>query len=220
MVDENRACSLCERLWQSMEAEQQEQQRAVLKLSKALVKELRTEIGTIQLGRAWNELSQSERRMLIRGIFASIEALIFVTKQLALVLHPDPKCPTISEAERAFAMDRDFKLTPSGDVEQRAAKISLETNIRFAFKLLAKATEAPTVLDVSGPEWRSLQRAIKVRDRITHPKNISDLTISDEELADVMIGFKWFMASHRKLGDDLRVIHEGKAQTDSGIAGD
>jgi len=180
--------------------------RALAELHNALLNELATEIRTVLKGKAGNELSQSERRMFVRVTFASIEALIFVMKQIALVAHPDPKCPTISEAERAFAMELDFKLTLSGDVEQRAAKIPLETNIRFAFKLLAKASNAPTVLDVSGPEWQSLQRAIKVRDRITHPKNISDLTISDEELSDVVIGFQWVLASRIKLGHDLNAI--------------
>ncbi len=135
-----------------------------------------------------------------------IEAVIYVMKQIAVEAHPDPKCPTISEAERAFAAEREVKLTAEGDVEQRAAKIPLETNIRFAFKLLAKASGVSTVLDVSGPEWQSLQRAIKVRDRITHPKTISDLAISDAELSDVVIGFRWLVTSHLKLGNDLKAV--------------
>jgi len=194
--------------------------RALVELSRALLHELATELRTVLQGRTRNELPQSERRMHIRGIFATIEAVIYVMKQIALAAHPDPKCLTISEAERAFAMERVFKLMPSGDVEQQAAKIPLETNIKFAFKLLAKAGSASTVLDISGTEWQSLQGAIKVRDRITHPKNISDLTISDTELSDAMIGFNWLMASHLKFGRDLRAIHEDKVQTDSGIAGD
>jgi hypothetical protein len=199
MVDENR----------------EPEEHALLELSKALLRELATEIRTVVKGRARNELPQSERRMLVRGIFATIEAVIYVTKQIALAAQSDPKCPTISEAERAFAMERDFKLTPSGDVVQRDAKIPLEANIRFAFKLLAKAGSASTLLDVSGLEWQSLQRAIKVRDRITHPKNISDLTISDAELSDVMIGFNWFMASRVKLGRDVIAINGERSETPS-----
>jgi len=183
--------------------------RALVELSNALLNELATEVHTVLKGRAANELSQSERRMLVRVTSATIEVVIHVIKQIALAAHPDPKWPTISESEIDFAVERDFKWTPTGDVEQPAAKIPLETNIRFAFTLLAKASSAPTV-DVSGPEWQSLQRAIKVRDRITHPKNISDLIISDAELSDVMIGFVRLMASLLKLGSDLgaRILRE------------
>ena len=202
MVDENMPPEQHRALMESMPPEH----RALAELHNALLSELTAEIRTVVRGKAGKELSQSERRMFIRVSFATIEALIFVMKQIALAAHPDPKCPTISEAERAFAMEQDFKLTSSGDVERRAAKIPLETNIRFAFRLLAKASNAPTVLDVSGTEWRSLLRAIKVRDRITHPKNISNLTISDEELSDVVIGFKWVLTSRIKLGNDVRQI--------------
>ena len=177
--------------------------RAFAELSGALVNELLTELDTIRRGKAWKELSQSERRMIVRVTFATIEAAIYVFKQFALAADFEPNGPTISEAERGFAVEREFKLMPSGDVEQRAAKISLETNIRFTFKLLVKASKAPLALDISGPQWQSLQRAIKVRDRITHPKNISDLTISDAEFPDVIVGFKWLVASLAKLGKIL-----------------
>jgi hypothetical protein len=189
--------------------------RALVELFTALLDELTTEIGTVIKGRVWNELSQSERRLLVRVIFAMIEAMTHVMKLIALAAPPDPKCPTISEAERAFAVERDYRLMPSGDVEQRAAKIPLETNIRFAFKLLAKAGNAPTVLDVSGPEWQSLQRAIRVRDRITHPRSISDLTISDAELSDVVTGFRWFVVSQLKLKDDLEASLSGQPENPS-----
>jgi hypothetical protein len=48
------------------------------------------------------------------------------------------------------------------------------------------------------------------RCRVTHPKNISDLIISDAELSDVMIGFVRLMASLLKLGADLgaRILRE------------
>ena len=106
--------------------------RALVELSNALLNELATEVHTVLKGRAANELSQSERRMLVRVTSATIEVVIYVIKQIALAAHPDPKWPTISESEIDFAVERDFKWTPTGDVEQRAAKIPLETNIRFA----------------------------------------------------------------------------------------
>jgi hypothetical protein len=57
--------------------------------------------------------------MFVRSAFATVEALIYVMKQMALRAHPDPKCPTISEAERAFAQEYEYRLTDSGDVETR-----------------------------------------------------------------------------------------------------
>jgi hypothetical protein len=181
-----------------------EDNETILKRLKALLSELAEEPKTILNGRQKDELSQPERRIYVRSTFASIEAVIYVIKQIALAAHPDVKCQTITEAERAFAQEQTYKLTDSGDVKIHLAKITLETNIRFSFKLLAKACEIPSKLDVSGPEWQSFQRAINVRDRITHPKVVADLTVSDTEFREVSIAFVWLLASFLKVGEDLR----------------
>jgi hypothetical protein len=133
-------------------------------------------------------------------------------KQIALRMHPDPKCPTISEAERAFAQELEYKLTDSGDVETRRTKISLEANLRFGFKLLAKAGTLPSELDVSGSEWQSFRRAIKIRDRITHPKSVSDLNISDEDYDDVSVGFGWVLISLIKLFTAIMLKAKSEAE--------
>ena len=176
-----------------------EDAKAKGELLNALLAELVEELGTVLKGKDKDKLSQPERRMFVRSAFATIEAWIYVMKQIALVSHPDPKCPTISEAERAFAQELEYKLTDSGDVETRRTKISLEANLRFGFKLLAKAVSIPSELDVSGSEWQSFRRAIKIRDRITHPKSVADLNISDEDYNDLSVGFGWVVISHVKL---------------------
>jgi hypothetical protein len=52
---------------------------------------------------------------------------------------------------------------------------------------------------VSGSEWQSFRRAIKIRDRITHPKSVANLNISDEDYNDVSVGFGWVLIAHVKL---------------------
>ena len=190
-------------------------------LLNALLSELAKELGTILKGKDRDKLSQPERRIYVRSVFATIEAYIYVLKQIALRMHPDPKCPTISEAERAFAHEQEYRLTDSGDVITRRTKISLEANIRFAFKLLAKAGSLPSELDVSGSEWQSFRRAIKIRDRITHPKSVSDLNISDEDDKDVSVGFGWVLISHAKLFTAIcsKAISEAEASAASKLDG-
>lgn len=79
----------------------------------ALLDELAKELGTLLKGKHRGELSQSERRMYVRSTFATIEAWMYVMKQIALRMHPDPKCPTTSEAERTFAQEHEYRLTDS-----------------------------------------------------------------------------------------------------------
>lgn len=178
----------------------------------ALLSELAEELGTALKGKTKDKMSQPERRMFVRSVFATIEAWIYVMKQIALRMHPDPKCPTISEAERAFAQELEYKLADSGDVETRRAKISLEANLRFGFKLLAKAGKLSSELDVSGSEWRSFCRAVKIRDRITHPKSVSELNISDEDYNAVSAGFGWVLISQVKLFTEIMIKAKSEAE--------
>jgi hypothetical protein len=181
-------------------------------LLNALLAELAEELGAVLKGKDKDKLSQPERRIYVRSTFALIEAWIYVMKQIALAMHPDPRCPTISEAERAFAQEQEYRLTDSGDVEIRRTKISLEANLRFGFKLMAKSGSILSELDVSGSEWQSFRRAAKIRDRITHPKSVADLIISDEDYNDVSVGFGWVLISHVKLFTAIAL----KAQREAG----
>jgi len=184
-----------------------------LHLLSALLAELAGELHSLLKGKDRKKLSQPERRVFVRSAFATIEAEVYVMKQMAVSWHPGLKWrPTISEAERAFAQEHEYRLTDSGDVETRRAKISLEANLRFAFKLLAKAGSVPSELDVSGSEWQSFRRAIKIRDRITHPKSVSDLNISDEDYNEVTAGLRWIVVSHIKLGTAIMLKAKSEAE--------
>ena len=172
-------------------------------LFKKLVGEITEEFKTISNGRGWEEFSQSERRLYTRSVFALIEALIFVMKQMALSFHPEPDCETISQAERVFAQEQVYRLSESGDIEVHRNKVTLETNIKFSFKLFAKSGYVSATLDVSGSEWQALKKAIKVRDRITHPKKVADIEILDHEFEAVRTSLSWLTISFAKVFTDI-----------------
>ncbi len=75
-------------------------------LFQILTREMTEEFKTISNGRGSDKFSQAERRLYTRSVFALIEALIFVMKQMALSFHPEPNCETISQAERVFAQEQ------------------------------------------------------------------------------------------------------------------
>lgn len=180
----------------------QEASEAALLFQK-LAGEISEEFKTISNGRGWEQFSQSERRLYTRSVFALIEALIFVMKQMALSFHSEPDCETISQAERVFALEQVYRLSDSGDIEVHRNKITLETNIKFSFKLFAKSGYVSATLDVSGSEWQALKNAIKVRDRTTHPKTIADLEILDHEFEDVRTSLSWLTLSFAKVFTEI-----------------
>jgi hypothetical protein len=100
----------------------------------------------------------------------------------------------ISEAERAVLTERSYSLNENGMAAESKAKLRTIPNIKFAFKIFARSKEAGFVLDTSAKGWQALGRTFRIRDRLTHPHTLSDLTVSDEDLKDAGLALTWFNA--------------------------
>ena len=133
-------------------------------------------------------LSSTDRRLLIRSVFAYIEGVTYALKVGAL-LHGANE---LSVGEQLLATEKSFELKESGDLLARPAKLRTLSNVRFAFKVYAKAYQLAYVLDTSTNGWNCIQRSLKVRDRLTHPKNLSDLEVQDNEYDDGVKAFIWY----------------------------
>jgi hypothetical protein len=92
----------------------------------------------------------------------------------------------ISPQERYFSVDTEYEINDRGEVIEAIAKISLARNIRFALMLNRKAHNIAEPFDASVEWWYCLKEAIKIRDRLTHPKWPTDLNVSGEEIVKVI----------------------------------
>ena len=135
------------------------------------------------------QLSSLERRLVVRSVFSFIEAVVFLVKAMALLA--DGEARRLSPGEVAIAKEEDYELAESGRVQIRPARLRFKANFRFAFKLIAKAEELDYELDASGGEWQALQRALSVRDRLSHPKSSADIGVTVDEARDAIQAFEW-----------------------------
>jgi hypothetical protein len=134
-------------------------------------------------------LSQIERRVLVKSIFSFVEAMSYSMKVFAL---DSSDVSRLTQEEQLLAVEQEYYLDSSGHAKIRRAKLQTLGNVRFAFAILAKAALADFSLDVSNESWQILQRALKVRDRLMHPKGPDDLSVSDDEIRDALRAFIWF----------------------------
>lgn len=139
-------------------------------------------------------------RQLIRAAFAYIEAVTF-----SLKVHSAGQCLErgfdISPEERYFATDVEFELNEKGEVVERPAKISLARNVRFAFMLKERVWVVPKKFDPSVEWWSCFKKAIRIRDRLTHPKLPGDLDVSPDELLTVIKakrGFEEYLSQAKR----------------------
>jgi hypothetical protein len=130
-------------------------------------------------------------RQLVRSVFAFIEGVTFSMKVKAAdyCLQNDKE---ISDAERFFAVDVDHILTDKGQVIEKSAHIKLSDNVRFAFALQEKALGLTDSFDASCEWWSCFKTAIKIRDRLTHPKLPEDIDVSGNEIVTVLKAFNGF----------------------------
>ena len=130
-------------------------------------------------------------RQLIRAVFSYIEATTFSIK--ASSAH---RCMEegieISPEERYFSIDTEYDLNDRGEVVELVAKISLAKNIRFAIALNRRAHKVSAPFDASVEWWSCLKEAIRIRDRLTHPKMPDDLDVSGDDIVKVLKAKKGF----------------------------
>jgi hypothetical protein len=139
-------------------------------------------------------------RQLIRAILAYIEAVTFSVKLWAVSRCLDSGIE-VSDHERYLAVEIDSELNDKGEALERPAKIRLASNVRFAFRLLARATHGEFQFDPSADWWADLRKTISIRDRLTHPRFPQDIDVSGEEIVSALrakVGFERVLTGGKK----------------------
>jgi hypothetical protein len=144
------------------------------------------------------------RRNFVRAAFAAIDGIIFYIKQDCLNRYKE--APYLYSPEELVQIFR---------------KRSLDDSFHFAVIMVTKKSMPEFKLDRESQNWRNFVTAKDIRNRITHPKTIKELGISDQDLRVVKAAFDWvnetaIEALHKSLTlreeqfDRLRSEHEGK----------
>jgi hypothetical protein len=89
-------------------------------------------------------------------------------------------------------------------VKWTKAKTPTASNLQFAFRMYAKASQIDYTLPRGDSGWQDFKRAIKVRDRLTHPKRPQDLEVSEDETQTVLRAYKWLFECQILFGERLR----------------
>jgi hypothetical protein len=130
-------------------------------------------------------------RQLFRATFAFFEAVTFSTK-LRAAAHLIVFGPAISDAELFLAKDQACKVKNSGEIKMESARIRFADNIRFAIMLTERAKGKTKTFDANTDWWSCLISSIKVRDRLTHPKNPGDCDLIAQEVTNLLKAYYGF----------------------------
>lgn len=145
--------------------------------------------------------NQLWRRLFIKAVYSHIEAICFNMKQMTYYLLKRQSDRKLKIAEVAMLLEKSYYLDRQGKaVTRKPPHIKPQWNLQFALKTFARATGNKNfILDKKNEGWQSYSEGVDIRNRITHPKNVSDLRITDEEIMKIKKALKWFREKFRQL---------------------
>jgi len=160
-----------------------------------------------------DEPNEIHRRAAVRSTFALIEGVTFSIKQLASTWIRDsqgslpwrvlgPK----EMGQLALLREESYDLDDKGQVIIRPARLDLLRNVRFAFNAFFRIIHmSDSPLDASARGWSTFRDAMRVRNRLMHPKKPGDIAVSTDEALLVNQAYVWFhelfLAGFRGPGD-------------------
>lgn len=142
------------------------------------------------LGRMALSDAQPDRRNLLRTIVSAAEGVSWFYRMQVLAIAKDLDAAT-PQIEMAFA-EASYAVSSKGEIIEQVRYISLTAMIRLVTKVAISFCPRLEV-DFGNVGWEKLKVAIEARNRVTHPKVETDLTVSDEEIEAAKIGFFWFL---------------------------
>jgi hypothetical protein len=109
----------------------------------------------------------------------------------------------MSVAEYAMLADQSYDLKANGETSIQPKFLRLPDNLRFTIKVVSRLFEMQLELGVGTTAWGNFKKAIEIRNRITHPKNASDIDISDDEIKTCKEVSGWFNGIVAKFIENL-----------------
>ena len=143
--------------------------------------------------------SEFHKRSLVRAAFALIEGFSFHLRQVTLATLKDTSF--LTEGDRAILREERYQLSANGTPETRDNFQRTLPMILFSLRVYAKNHGAAFTPDTSDSGWNCLRKAVDIRDRVTHPKALGDLQITDDLGSTFSEGVRWW---NEALGELLR----------------
>lgn len=145
----------------------------------------------VRIGAQDNPKTDWWKRSAYRAMFAWIEGYDYGMKQVALRAYVAGAAVELSRSEISFLYEETYNID-KGKTRTKNVFIPLESNIRFTFSVFERIYNLKPMIDAGSKDWQDFRSAIKVRNRLTHPKAAEDLIVTENELMLLTAVLNWF----------------------------
>ena len=106
---------------------------------------------------------------------------------------------TLRTGVREVLSEQAYALRDNGTVVVREQYLQLQRKIRAVYRTAEDAFGATIHVSFGDQGWASFQKAVEVRDRITHPKGFEDCHVDEDALETVDRGHTWCRDLHNEV---------------------
>lgn len=133
------------------------------------------------------------RRNYIRVLFAAIELTLWIQKQTVLIAAADSNKGQLTHSELALLRGETFDINDQGEIQKRKKRIPMAQNFRFTQRCVEKGFGLSLSKHTTGARWDDFTAAIKLRNRITHPRGHRDFDVTKDEAELALRAGDWFV---------------------------
>ncbi len=135
--------------------------------------------------------TQSDKRDLVRTTFAAIEGVAWIFREHVTGAARDSY--GLDPGEEGALNEIAFQVSETGKIHRRHSFMPLLNSIRLTARIGARIAPSKRI-DFSGGGWDDLRKAIVTRNRITHPKGVKDLILTDGDIETGTTALFWLLA--------------------------
>jgi hypothetical protein len=129
------------------------------------------------------------KRSVVRAFFALVEGTLFQLKQVTV--QGNSVNNILKAHEINLLLEQTYFITDKGVVKNKSAQISLLPNLLFTANSLIKVFGVDFEIKKENG-YSAFKDAVKIRDRITHPKNKVYITLTTDEMIVFSKADIWF----------------------------
>jgi hypothetical protein len=140
------------------------------------------------------------RRALVRAHFALVEGLSFSLRQVTVATLQDT--PFLSPAELILLKEEGLTIDNKGQAQTIAERfLPFPNSLLFSIHCYVKNHGAKFTVDTNDPGWEAMRKAVKVRNKVTHPKSAAALELSPEDLTEFINAAEWWRQTMQGMFD-------------------
>lgn len=158
-------------------------------LNKSFVEILLTDVAGA-MRRYEDSSTQAHRRDLVRTSFAALEGVVWIFREH--VIEAARTTYGLERNEEIALSELSYQVAENGQIYGQPRFVPLLSIVRLIARIGDRiAPNAP--IDFSGSEWRRVKDAIKIRNRITHPKSGEDMVLTQTEVETSLAALFWLL---------------------------